>query len=220
MARVYLLGLAYVNSTTSHLSTDQEHLVGVLQELKGASNLEVRAGYFGLCVRTSGSGWICGSDPSSLAHRMGAGSDPLDLIGAAARFKDDVVFSGLLFMAVVLSVVSFCFLATFPGWHKEINETGSEIEVKPFPSKPVSYLVLACNFSASTLLLVSGLWQHVGAVGAAAMVESAYLGNVKSTIGSGAVAMVWLSMGLTLTTMVGIGVLIISTIILDRMAWD
>lgn len=218
MINVYILGLSYSNSTESVANPTRQNFSDTLHEVKGSSRLEVRVGYFGMCVRQRGIVWLCNSDANGLAQQIGPENDPLDLIGAAAKFKDGVIFSGLLIMAVVLAFASVILLSTFPGWHQERDErTGSEVDVKPFPSRPVSQVALTCSFVAAVLLLVSGLWQHVGSVGAAAMADIVYKGNVDTHIGALAVSMAWISF--TVTAIVGIGllVMILSIIVLDRL---
>ncbi|KAF2437383.1 hypothetical protein P171DRAFT_467685 [Karstenula rhodostoma CBS 690.94] len=218
MTNVYILGLSYTNSTTSNLIPDEKSLPRIMSEFKGDSQLDVRTGYFGMCVHQRGVVWLCSSDASGLAIQVGQDNDPLNLIGAAEKFKGDVIFSGLLFMAIVLAFTSILLLATFPGWHQEIDrETGSEVDIKPFPSRPISYVALACSFVATVLLLISSLWQHIGSVGAAAMAEIAYQGNVHTDIGTQAVSMTWASFMATLIVTLGLHAMIWSLAILDRL---
>ncbi|XPT03350.1 hypothetical protein M3J09_012444 [Ascochyta lentis] len=219
MTNIYILGLSYTNSTPSNLSPTGKNLSATLNGYKGTSQLDVRTGYFGLCIRQRGIVWLCSSDANGLTQQIGAENDPLNLIGAASEFKDNVLFSGLLFMAIVLAFLSILLLATFPGWHEESNgSTGSMVDVKPFPSRTVSRVALTFSSVATVLLLIAGLWQHVGSVGAAAMAGMANYGNVKTDIGAGAVAMAWI--GFTLTTLVSVGllVMILSIMALDRLA--
>ncbi|PVH97192.1 hypothetical protein DM02DRAFT_597973 [Periconia macrospinosa] len=221
MTNVYILGLSYTNSTPSNLSPVSRNLSETLNGYKGASQLEVRAGYFGLCIRQRGVVWLCSSDANGLTTQIGSENDPLDLIGAAAKFKDNVIFSGLLFMAVVLAFVSIILLATFPTWRSERDErTGSDVEVKPFPSRPVTHVAIACSLVASILLLVSSLWQHVGSVGAAAMADISYQGNVHTAIGAQAVSMAWASVILVVIPTIGLIVMILSIMALDRLTDD
>jgi hypothetical protein len=213
-----MLGLSYTNSTAVNTDASQETLSGVLNNLKGSAELEVRAGYFGICVRQRGIVWLCSSDHRGLAEQIGPENDPLNLIGAASKFKDDVLFSGLFLMAVILALVSTVLLATFPGWHEERDErTGSDVDVKPFPSRPVSQVALAASFVAAMEMLIAGLWQHVGSVGAAAMADSANYGNVRTDIGAGAMTMAWIGFTLQTVAMFGLLVMILSILVLDRL---
>jgi hypothetical protein len=218
MTDIYILGLSYTNSTPSNITPAGQKLSETFNQYKGGSQLEVRIGYFGICVRQSGVIWLCSSDANGLAIQIGPENDPLNLIGAAAKFKDNVIFSGLLFMAIILAFVSFVLLATFPGWQEERDErTGSMVDVKPFPSRPVSRVALTCSFVASMLLLISSLWQHVGSVGAATMAETAFYGNVHTAIGAQAVLMAWASFTLVSVAALGLTVMVLSIIILDRL---
>jgi hypothetical protein len=218
MTNVYILGLSYVNSTSTRTAQDHSVLLNTLNSLKGSAELEVRAGYFGMCVRQRGVVWLCSSDHDGLAQQIGYENDPLNLIGAAAKFKDDVLFSGILFIAIVLASVSILLLATFPGWHEERDErTGENVDVKPFPSRPVSQIALAASFVSAVHLLIASLWQHVGSVGAAAMAESANYGNVRTDIGVSAITMIWVAFTLQLVVTLGLLVMILSIIVLDRL---
>jgi hypothetical protein len=152
MTNVYVMGLSYTNSTPSNLSPIGKSLSSALNKSKGSTQLEVRTGYFGICVRQRGVVWICSSDANGLAQQIGPENDPLDLIGAGAKFKDNVLFSGVLLMAVIIAFFSFILLSTFPNWHEERDEhTGSDVDVKPFPSRPVSQIVLACTIVVAIL---------------------------------------------------------------------
>ncbi|KAF3037529.1 hypothetical protein E8E12_007971 [Didymella heteroderae] len=222
MTNVYILGLSYTNSSsTSGLSPVGQNISTTFNNFKGASSLEVRTGFFGMCVRQKGVVWLCSADTNGLREQIGAENDPLDLVGTMAHFKDDVLFSGLLFMVVVITFAAFLMLATFPGWREERDErTGSNIDFKPFPSRPVSQAALACCFVAAILLLVSSIWQHVGAVGAAAMADAAFFGNVKTAIGSAAMLLSWIGFAVAAVTTISLFVMIISIIVLDRLTDD
>lgn len=221
MTNVYIFGLSYTNSSMAGLSTVGQNISTTFSNVKGSSDLEVRTGYFGMCVRQRGVVWLCSSDSNGLREQIGPENDPLDLIGTTAEFKDGVLFSGLLFISIVTSLLAFLMLATFPGWHQERDErTGSDVDVKPFPSRPVSQAALACSFVAAVSLLISSLWQHVGAVGGAAMTDAAYFGNVKTAIGSTAMLLSWISFSITTLAMSSLLVMIISIIVLDRLTDD
>lgn len=221
MTNIYLFGLSYANSTSEGFNEVTRNLAETLSTYKGASQLEVRAGYFGLCVRQNGVLWFCSSDANGLALQIGLRNDPLNLIGAASKFREEVIFSGLLFMSVILAFLCSLLLATFPGWHEERDErTGSDVEVKPFPSRPVSQVALTQAFVSAVLLTMASLWQHVGSVGAAAMSESANYGNVKSSIGSAAMALAWTGASIELLITIGLLTMILSIIVLDRLTDD
>lgn len=64
--------------------------------------MAVRAGYFGVCVNKGRDGrwshaWACASSGFELQSALrGIETDPVNAIDIAARFKDNVVFPGLL----------------------------------------------------------------------------------------------------------------------------
>lgn len=190
-------------------------------DYKGSSNLEVRIGYFGMCVRQCGIFWVCSAGSNGLREEIGPENDALDLIRTAAHFRDDVVFSGLLFMVIVTCFISFLLLSAFPGWHETRDErTGSDIDMKPFPSRPIAQAALACSFVAAVLLLVSSLWQRLGAVGAAAMADAAYFGNVKTAVGATSMLMAWISFGIASISTISLLMMIIAIVVLDRLTGD
>jgi hypothetical protein len=221
MTNLYILGLSYTNSTPPQSDSFTYGLYEKLNEMKGSAQLEVRAGYFGMCVRQRGIVWLCSADANGLTQQIGSENDPLNLIGTARSFKDDVLFSGLLLMAVILATFSALLLATFPGWHEERDErTGSDVDVKPFPSRPVLQIALTSALVAGVLLLIAGLWQHVGSVGAAAMAGSANHGNVKADIGTNAMVLTWIGVTVEIAVAVGLFVMLISIMALDRLTDD
>jgi hypothetical protein len=90
-------------------------------------------------------------------------------------------------------------LATFPGWRTEYDErTGSDIDIKPFPSSTASKVASLPLGSASLLLMISALWQHVAAASVVAIISNtAQRNNVVGHVGAGSVALVWLSFAST-----------------------
>lgn len=101
----------------------------------------------------------------------------------------------LLNVCSVISVVG-CFLAilllnTFPGWHEEIDEHGSERDVKPFPSRNVSGVVLLTQSAAAGCALCATVWQHCSAVAYASAIGVARLDHVVTKVGAAASALAW-----------------------------
>jgi hypothetical protein len=124
-------------------------------------------------------------------------------------------------MSLVLSFICILLLATFPSWHQEHDPaTGSEIDVKPFPSRPVLQVALACSFVAAMLFLIASIWQHVGAVGAAAIADITGYGNIRTAIGTNAMIMVWASFIVCTVVAIGLTQLLLSIQLLDRLTDD
>ena len=57
-------------------------------------------------------------------------------------------------IAIIFAFICLLLLATFPGWHEEETSEGSDREVKPFPSRPVSQVALAIIFIASIFIFI------------------------------------------------------------------
>ena len=124
-------------------------------------------------------------------------------------------------VALVLAFVVILILATFPGWHEEHDaRTGSDIDIKPFPSRPVSQVALALIFVSSIFVLVSVLWQHTAAVAAAQIAQDFGNGSVKSGVGVSAIVLGWFGFALLIIVTIGLLVMILSIRLLDKLTDD
>lgn len=99
---------------------------------------------------------------------------------------------------------------TFPKWHEEVDENGSDRDVKPFPSRTTARAVLAILAVASCLTFVSILWQHISSSTAAVMGHSLTYGTVKGHVGSAAMILGWGGVSLGLVSTMGILIMILS----------
>ena len=119
---------------------------------------------------------------------------------------------------MALAGLAFVGLATFPGWVEEHDETtGSDIDVKPFPSRAVSQAIAFVLLMASLLILVSCLWQHVAAASVVTTVSSMSQQRIVGHVGAVAAVLVWLSLALVVFTFLGNLVMIISIYTLDML---
>ncbi|KAF7593470.1 hypothetical protein BBP40_011476 [Aspergillus hancockii] len=137
-------------------------------------------------------------------------ADPLNLIWIAKNFKETIVFDGLIFITIALVFIAILLMGTFPGWHEEISANGSEREVKPFPSRPVSQTALGCIGIASALGLISILWQHVNSSAAASMATSLTYGAIESHVGTAAMILGWAAVVLVGIATIALLVMILS----------
>lgn len=134
IASVYVLGLSYQNASGNGLDITQTHMSETLRQQIGSAELAVRVGYFGMCVQQPGGLWLCSSSADELLEQIGGNNDPLALIKTGSKFREEVLFSPMLFISVVLSCLAMLLLATFPGWHEETDErTGSLVDVETLP---------------------------------------------------------------------------------------
>src|ERR1700712_4841525 len=113
-------------------------------------------------------------------------------------------------VAIVFAFICLLLLATFPGWHEEEDDHGSEREVKQFPSRPVSQVALAIIFIASIFVLVSVLWQHTASVAASIIAQDLGNGSVRSGVGTTAMVLGWFSFALLIVVTIGLLVMILS----------
>lgn len=215
---IYLISLYYQQYPPVFSPTQvQPGVTTAIANIVGNANLNVRVGYFGICISTDGTNFLCNENSTSLADVVSSDQDPLNLIWVASTFKTAIVFPYLIIVAIILAFLTFLLLATFPGWHTSTGSDGSEHEVKPFPSRPVSQVALATIFIASVFVLVSVMWQHTAAVAASTIAQDLGNGSVKSGVGTTAMVFGWLGFGLLVVVTLGLLVMILSIQLLDRL---
>ncbi|KAK3321548.1 Ca2+ regulator and membrane fusion protein Fig1-domain-containing protein [Apodospora peruviana] len=208
---IFLLSIYYQHYTAVPDTAQADYNFNtVLSNVVGGAHLQARVGYFGICINADGGSWVCSANATSLALQVSSEQDPLNLIWLASQFKDMVVFPYLIIIAIIFAFVCLLLLATFPGWHEEEDSEGSEREVKPFPSRPVSQVALAIIFIASIFVLVSVLWQHTASVAASIIAQDFGNGSVLSGVGTSAMVMGWFSFTLLIIVTIGLLVMILS----------
>ncbi|RDW86762.1 Fig1 domain-containing protein [Aspergillus mulundensis] len=211
MPTIFLISMYYERyDPVFDLAQVNPQVVTATANIVGGAQLEVRVGYFGICVQPDGGSYICNNNATALAEILNFDQDPLNLVWVASTFKDAVVFPYLIIIAIILAFICFIILATFPGWHEEVDASGSEVEVKPFPSRPVSQVALALIFVAAVFVLVSVLWQHTASVGASTIVQDLGNGSVKSGVGTSAMVLGWFGFALLVVVTIGLLVMILN----------
>ncbi|KYK54742.1 hypothetical protein DCS_06702 [Drechmeria coniospora] len=218
---IFLLSLYYQRYEAVPDTAQVDYNVHTAMEnIAGAASLQARVGYFGICVNPDGGSWLCSNNATALAKEVSVDQDPLNLIWLASQFKDMIVFPYLIIIAIIFAFICLLLLATFPGWHEEEDSEGSEREVKPFPSRPVSQVALAIIFIASIFILVSVLWQHTASVAASIIAQDFGNGVVKSGVGTSAMVMGWFSFTLLIIVTIGLLVMILSISVLGQLMRD
>ena len=71
-------------------------VTAAIANIVGQAHLEVRVGYFGICINPDGGGFLCSNNATLLAEQISVDQDPLNLIWVAETFKDEVVFPYLM----------------------------------------------------------------------------------------------------------------------------
>ncbi|KAJ5152924.1 uncharacterized protein N7482_009402 [Penicillium canariense] len=233
LSNVFLLSLRYKDTSSLALSDPTIVNTGIAHAVQNVTQsgdepiLEVRAGYMGLCIMLNDGEWICSTSATSLTNIVKLSSsstngtrDPLNLIYIANSFKDDIVFDGLLFIVVAVAVFCFVMLSTFPGWHEEVDDGGSAVEVKPFPSRQVSHAALGASAVGFAFGLISALWQHINSAAAASMAEKLSYGQITGHVGPAAMAFGWIGVVLIGVETLGLLVMIMSIKIIESLADD
>jgi hypothetical protein len=95
---IFLISLYYQKySPTFDPAQVDPGVVTAIANIVGGATMEVRVGYFGICVQPNGGGsFICNSNATALAEIINVDQDPLNLIWVASTFKDAVVFPYLM----------------------------------------------------------------------------------------------------------------------------
>jgi Ca2+ regulator and membrane fusion protein Fig1 len=88
--------------------------------------------------------------------------------------------------------------------------------VKPFPSRAVSYIILALLTLSSLLIFVSVFWQHIVSSAAVTMGQSLSYGTVKGKVGTVAAVLGWGAVFLDILAGVAIYIMILSIRVLSE----
>ena len=100
MPSIFLISLYYQRyDPVFNLAQVDPGVVQATANIAGGAEMEVRVGYFGICVSPSGGAYICNSNATALAEVVTVDQDPLNLIWVASTFKDAVVFPYLLYVS-------------------------------------------------------------------------------------------------------------------------
>ncbi|KAL2064924.1 hypothetical protein VTL71DRAFT_4064 [Oculimacula yallundae] len=203
LQNVYILSLSYVATTDistspSPLQLNPNITTAFSQFVSTHRPMKVRVSYFGMCISQESSQWMCAGNAGTLSSMIklygnskSGEQDPLNLIWIAGKFKDEMLFSGLLLTAVPLAFVSILLLATWPNWHEETDDAGSEREVKPFPSRLTANVTIGMLTLGSLFCFISVLLQHVASATGSVMTEALSYSTVKGTIGTTSMVLGW-----------------------------
>ncbi|KAK4232886.1 Ca2+ regulator and membrane fusion protein Fig1-domain-containing protein, partial [Achaetomium macrosporum] len=158
------------------------------------------------------------SDALAILIQETNSNDPLNMLYMAKSFHDQTIFSGLIFISIVITVLCLPILSTFHRWQPQTaSDSESEREVKPFPWKPVSRAALILTFVAALFSLVAALWQHLSSAATSTMVSTLTYGTVSGTVGAGAMAFAWIATGVLFIAVIGLFLMILSLLEMEHM---
>lgn len=93
---IYLISLYYQGYTPTYDPAQVDPgVTAAIANIVGQATLEVRVGYFGICVDADGS-FLCANNATALAEQVSIDQDPLNLIWVAETFKNEIVFPYLM----------------------------------------------------------------------------------------------------------------------------
>lgn len=94
---IFLISFYYEAYTPTYDPTQvNPGVTAAIQNIVGRAALEVRVGYFGLCVQPDDGSFLCSNNATLLAEQISLDADPLNLIWVANTFKNSVVFPYLM----------------------------------------------------------------------------------------------------------------------------
>lgn len=97
------------------------------------------------------------------------------------------------------------------------SESDSEREVKPFPSKALSSIILILTAFSGLLCLISALWQHLSAAATATMAHAFTYGAAAGNVGAPAMVFGWLGTALILIVFMGTVLLVLTQMVLSKL---
>ncbi|KAH6709020.1 Ca2+ regulator and membrane fusion protein Fig1-domain-containing protein [Leptodontidium sp. MPI-SDFR-AT-0119] len=208
LQNVYILSLFYVPTpnipTMSSPVQLNSNITSTFATIAAThSALQVRVSYLGICISQVHSQWMCSNNALTLSNLIklyggveSGEQDPLNLIWIAGRFKDEMLYSGLLLTSIALAFVAILLLSTFPSWY-ESDDDAPEVEgdsrpvPKPFPSRPVMKIALGSLVISALFCFISVLLQHVASAAGSAMVEALSYGTIHGKVGPAAMVLGW-----------------------------
>ena len=94
---IYLISLYYHKySPTFAPAQIDPGVTTAIVNIVGSADLNVRVGYFGVCIQPDGGAYMCNQNVSALADLVSVDQDPMNLIWVAQTFKDAIVFPYLM----------------------------------------------------------------------------------------------------------------------------
>lgn len=91
------------------------------------------------------------------------------------------------------------------------------MEVKSFPSRPVSQAAFAALITAFAFGFISVLWQHINSSSTASMVETLTYGAVSGHVGPAAMALGWIAVGMVGVAAFGLLIMIMSISLIRKL---
>ena len=102
LPNIYLTALSYQRSAPKSNSAIPQTLNTTFLGLVGNASMSIRAGYFGICIRSGNEHWTCHKNANSFASIVNVTQDPLNLVANSMIFKDSIIFSGLMYFKLQL----------------------------------------------------------------------------------------------------------------------
>lgn len=119
---------------------------------------------------------------------------------------------------IVLNILAVVVLAAFPNWRTKSEDDGHKVREKEFPSERLVKADLALVVIASTLALISTMWQHIATVAAATSISTALGGAISHHVGSTSMGLGWAAVGGTLISTLAVLIFFTSIRIFNKLS--
>ena len=97
MYSIFLISIYYQKYTpTFDPAQVDPGVTTAVANIVGGAHMEVRVGFFGICIQPDGGSFICNNNATALAEVVTVDQDPFNIIWLASMFKDTVVFPYLM----------------------------------------------------------------------------------------------------------------------------
>lgn len=94
---IFLIDFYYHSYTPTYDPSQVDPgVTSAIANIVGRATLEVRVGYFGICIAPDGGSFLCSNNATLLAQQVSIDQDPMNLIWVADTFKNSVVFPYLM----------------------------------------------------------------------------------------------------------------------------
>lgn len=102
LPNISLTALSYQRSAPKSKSAIPQTLNSTFLGLVGNASMSVRAGYFGICIRSGNEHWTCRRNANYFASIVNVTQDPLNLVANSIIFRESIIFSGLMYLKMAI----------------------------------------------------------------------------------------------------------------------
>ncbi|KAH6889255.1 Ca2+ regulator and membrane fusion protein Fig1-domain-containing protein [Thelonectria olida] len=203
---IYILSFSYrTASQTSSGANDTISAVFNDQRNETTNIVEVRVGYFGICVMTNMGSWICDTQSSNLARAVRAAnqSDPLNLLWIGNRFQSEAITTAFVFISVFF-VLGVLLLGLLSPLSSETLDNLSRGRLMTFLNYWAAHSPTARAYStwfmlsATASAFIAAMWHHLAGASGTALTKHLAFEAIECHTGTASIALGWVTFVLAL----------------------